>query len=381
VDRKISICLALAALAIPCARAQDRALTGLPYTPSLEPAFIDKQVDPCEDFFRYACGNWIKTNPIPADQPRWDVYGKLQNDNQRFLWGILEAAAASKQSAARTASEQKIGDFFGACMDEAAVEKAGAAPLRKRLDEIAALKSAADLPALLGKLHLQSADTSPLFGFGSAQDFADSSRVIAFASSSGLGLPDRDYYVKDDAKSKETRARYLEHVARMFELLGDAAPTANAEAQTVMEIETALAKASLTRVEKRDPYKLFHKMTQAKLVEMTPSFGWSAYWKAIGLAPPGEVNVTEPAFFQEVEKLLKGRGTADWRVYLRWHLAHQEAAYLSAAFVKANFDLQQVSARRGRDAAAVEALREIGGSRFGRSAGAGLRRQNVSGRH
>jgi endothelin-converting enzyme/putative endopeptidase len=336
---KTCIFLALASLAIPYTRAQDRPLTGLPYTPSLEPAFIDKQVDPCEDFFRYACGNWIKTNPIPADQPRWDVYAKLQTDNQRFLWGILEEAAASKQTAAkRTASEQKIGDFFGACMDEAAIEKTGAAPLRNRLDEIAALKGTADLPALLGKLHLQSTDTSPLFGFGSSQDFADSSRVIAFASASGLGLPDRDYYVQDDAKSRETRARYLEHVARMFELLGDAAAATKTEAQTVMQMETALAKASLTRVEKRDPYKLFHKITRAKLVAMTPSFGWSAYWKAIGLAPPGEVNVTEPEFFQEVEKLLKGRAIADWRVYLRWHLAHQEAAYLSPAFVQANFD-------------------------------------------
>src|SRR5450755_3655701 len=156
---KISICLALAALAIPRTRAQDRPLTGLPYTPSLEPAFIDKQVDPCEDFFHYACGNWIKMNPIPADQPRWDVYAKLQTDNQRFLWSILEEAA-SKTAAGRTASEQKIGDFFGACMDEAAIERAGPRPLRQRLNEIAALKSTADLPALLGKLHLQSTDTS-----------------------------------------------------------------------------------------------------------------------------------------------------------------------------------------------------------------------------
>src|SRR5471030_2009755 len=337
VERKISICLALAALAIPCARAQDRALTGLPYTPSLEPAFIDKQVDPCEDFFRYACGNWIKTNPIPADQPRWDVYGKLQNDNQRFLWGILEAAAASKQSAARTASEQKIGDFFGACMDEAAVEKTGAAPLRKRLDEIAALKSAADLPALLGKLHLQSADTSPLFGFGSAQDFADSSRVIAFASSSGLGLPDRDYYVKDDAKSKATRARYLAHVAKMFELLGASAAAAQDDAAIVVRIETALAKASLTRVEQRDPYKIFHRQTLAALQKLAPSFDWPAYFSAVGLNPQPWLNVAQPAFIKELNARLEGENLSDLKTYLRWALIDASASYLSKSFVDEDF--------------------------------------------
>ena len=139
------------------------------------------------------------------------------------------------------------------------------------------------MPALLGKLHLQAAHTSPLFGFGSSQDFADSTQVIAFASASGLGLPDRDYYVKEDAKSRETRVRYGEHVARMFELLGDSGAIAKTEAQTVMEIEAALAKASLTRVDKRDPYKLFHKLTRARLMEMTPTFGWGMYWKTIGL--------------------------------------------------------------------------------------------------
>ena len=308
----------------------------LPYTPSLEPAFLDRDVDPCEDFFRCSCGNWIRSNPIPADQPRWDVYSKLQVDNQRFLWGILEAA--SKPSPARTANEQKIGDYFGACMDEAAVEKAGTGPLRQRLEEIGALKRTADLAPLLARLHLQTTAASPLFGFGSAQDFADSEQVIAFASASGLGLPDRDYYVKDDAKSGETRAKYVEHVAAMFRLLGDSADTANAGAQTVMAIETDLAKASLTRVDKRDPYKLFHKMTRAELLKLTHSFDWNGYWKAIGLAAPAQINVTEPEFYKQVEAELKTRSVADWKVYLRWHLVHSEAPYLSSAFVKANFE-------------------------------------------
>ena len=316
--------------------AQDRPLASLPYTPSLEPAFLERSVDPCVDFFRYSCGNWNKLNPIPPDQARWSVYGKLAQENLQFLWGLLEQAASPATT--RTANEQKIGDYFGACMNEAAVEKAGAAPLKATLDAIAGLSTLQDLPPVLARMHLQSARSNAIFGFGSSQDFANSEQVIAFASAGGLGLPDRDYYTKTDAKSEETRAKYLEHVARMFELLGDAPAAAKTEAQTVMEIETALAKASLTRVERRDPYKQFHKMPRAKLATMTPSFGWAAYWKASGLAATGMVNVTEPEFYAEVEKELKARPIAQWKTYLRWHAAHNRAPYLSAIFVQEDFD-------------------------------------------
>ena len=317
-----------------CLAAQDRPLTSLPYTPSLAPAFLDRSADPCVNFYQFACGNWNKLNPIPADQPRWDVYAKLQTDNMRYLWGILEAAA--KPSGNRTPTQKLIGDYFAACMDDAAVEKAGAAPLKPRLQEIAALHSLSDLPPLLGQLHLE--NSNALFGFGSNQDFADSNSVIAFAAAGGLGLPDRDYFVKTDAKSQEIRARYLDHVATMMQLLGDSAATARAEARTVMDIETVLAKASLTRVEKRDPYKIFHKLTRAQFEALTPSFGWAAYFQAIGLPAPAEINVTEPAFYQEVETELKTRPLADWKAYLRWHLVHAQAPYLSSTFVNANFD-------------------------------------------
>jgi len=317
-------------------QAQERPLASLPYTPSLDASFMDRAVDPCVDFYHYACGNWIKLNPIPADQPRWDVYGKLHTDNLRFLWGILDEAA--KPAANRSANQQKIGDYFASCMDEAAVEKAGAAPLAAELDLIGAVQRVSDLPPLLARLHLESSQSSPLFGFGSSQDYADSNRVIAFAFSGGLGLPDRDYYVKTDKKSQETRARYLEHLAMTFQLLGDSAAKAKTESQAVMDIETALAKASLTRVDKRDPYKMFHKMNQAEFMKLTPAFDWAAYWKALGIPPQTEINVTEPAFYQEVNKLLETRGMADWKTYLRWHLARDRSPYLSARFVESSFD-------------------------------------------
>ncbi len=335
------ILLISAFIAIPGLFAQDQPLTTLPYTPALETKFIDRSADPCVDFYKFACGNWNKLNPIPPDQARWDVYAKLNYENQLYLWGILQQSSST--NATRTPQQQKIGDYFAACMDEAAVERAGAKPLQPRLDEIGALKNTAGLPALLARVHLEGSDA--LFGFGSSQDFADSSRVIAFASASGLGLPDRDYYFNTDAKSVEIRAKYLNHVATMLRLLGDSPQAAEAGAKIVMEIETALAKASLTRVDKRDPYKLFHKYTRAQLAALTPSFDWAAYWTALRLTPPLAINVTEPNFFKEVEGQLKARSIQDWKTYLRWHLVNADANYLSSPFVQANFDFYSKTLR------------------------------------
>ena len=314
----------------------DAPLFALPYTPSLDVPSMDKSADPCVNFYRYACGTWIKNNPIPPDQARWNVYAKLQEDNERFLWGILEEA--SKSSPGRSMVQREIGDFFQACMDEASVERAGAAPLKAGLDRIAAIKSVRDLSEFLAHQHLELANGRMLFGFGSNQDFGDSTRVIAFLEASGLGLPDRDYYTKTDAKSQETRQKYAAHVQKMFELLGDSPQTAAMNAKTVMEIETDLAMASLTRVEKRDPYKLYHKLSPGQVQKLTPSFGWKDYFRESGAPSSAGINVTEPEFFKRLEAELKTKSLADWKTYVRWHLVRAEAPYLSSPFVEADFD-------------------------------------------
>ena len=320
-----------------CAFAQqDAPLFSLPYTPSLDKAAMDRSVNPCTNFYKYACGAWNKTNPMPPDQASWNVYSKLTNENQRFLWGILQEA--SQAPATRTPLQQQVGDFFAACMDEASIETAGRAPLAPALSRLASIKSLKDLPAFVGQQHLALGGGDMFFGYGSNQDFENSSQVISFASAGGLGLPDRDYYTKTDAKSEEIRNKYVEHVQRMLELLGDVPALAAAEAKDILAIETDLAKASLTQVEKRDPYKLFHKLTLEQLQALTPAFSWTDYFQALGTPPSANINVTEPAFFQELQKQLSKRALGEWKMYLRWHLAHDAAPFLSQPFVNANFE-------------------------------------------
>jgi putative endopeptidase len=305
-------------------------LQALPYTPSLDLAAMDKAANPCADFYQFSCGGWMKANTIPADQASWSVYGKLGNDNAQYLWGLLTAPIAGKVSA----QEQKARHLFASCMDTAAIDKLGVKPLGVWLQQIDALKSAAGLAAVLPSLQMSSGGNNTLFGFGSNQDFSDATQVLAFASAGGLGLPDRDYYTKDDAKSQELRAKYLLHVQAMLGFLGEKDPAAGA--QTVMRLETALAKASLTRVERRNPHNLDHKMTLAQLAALTPAFDWNGYLSKLG--PYQTFNVTEPAFFTALGALLAAEPPPAWKTYLKWHLIHARADTLAAPIEKENFD-------------------------------------------
>lgn len=345
--RTLILASALAALGGPLisqeAAKKPAPLTALPYTPSLDIPSMDRTADPCIDFYQYVCGGWMKNNPIPQDQARWSVYGKLNDENYQFLHGLLEEA--SRRGASRTASEAKIGDFFGACMDTAAIDRAGSTPIQPELEEIRNLGSTSALAAYLGKMHLAMAGSGLAFGFGANQDFADSTQVIAFAGAGGLGLPDRDYYTKTDEKSVELRAKYAAHVQRIFELLGTPRARAKAEAADVLDLETSLAKASLTRVEKRDPYKLFHVLNRAELKASTPHFDWDVYLREQGLEGVASVNVTEPAFFKEFDSLIGSESLPKWKTYLRFQVAHARAPYLSQAFVDADFDFYRKTLR------------------------------------
>ena len=308
--------------------------------PVLNVNSMDKSIDPCVDFFEYSCGGWIKKNPIPPDQTSWSVYSKLEDDNKLILRDILERAA--KANTSRGATNQKIGDYYAACMDESAIEKAGVAPLRPELERIENLKSKAELASLVVSMQPAKENylrqETVLFDFGSSQDFKDSTQVIATADQGGLGLPDRDYYLKDDDKSQELRKEYLVHVQKMFELLGDKPEAAAVDAQAVMKIETALAKGSLTRVERRDPTKLYHKLSRAELQALSPSFHWSEYFTHVDLGSMQSLNVVTPDFFKALNSELEREDLADWKAYLRWHLAHANAPFLSWPFVNADFD-------------------------------------------
>ncbi len=297
-------------------------------------ADLDTTCKPCEDFFNYATGGWIKRNPIQPEYASWGRFNALQNHNQEVLRQVLEAAALDKKAAGSI--EQKIGDFYSACMNTDAIEASGIKPIEPELERIAAIGNLAQLQDEVA--HLQSQGTRVLFGFGSEQDDKNSQQVIGAASQGGLGLPDRDYYTKEDDKSKQIRDQYVQHIAKMMELAGDSADKASAEARTVLTIETQLAQNSKTRVERRDPESNYHKMDPAGLRALTPDFSWDTYFRNVGFANIHEVNVGQPEFFKALDKELKSVPISDWRIYLRWHLIRASAPALSGKFVDENFN-------------------------------------------
>ena len=329
----LSLCLFLLCATAAFSQSAPSNQPALPYSPSLDLDSMDRSVDPCVNLYQYSCGGWQKKNPIPPDQTSWSVYGKLYVDNLNFLRTILEQAASGNQ---RNAVTQKIGDFYGACMDESASEKRGLSGLQPTLGEIARLNSVAQLPPLISRLQLTF--NKILFDGGSEQDPDDSDKVIAGLDQGGLGLPDRDYYVKDDAKSKETRERYVQHVQTVFELTGDTPEVAKSNAETVMRFETELAKASQTRVARRNPYNLKHKVTLAEVSQLAPAFDWKAYYRDASYPEFETINVNSPDFFKEANTLLTSEPIANWKTYLRFHVVDSQSPYLSSKFVDENFE-------------------------------------------
>jgi putative endopeptidase len=346
---KITRILSISAFALliaSTARPQTSSSPELPYSPSLNLTSIDKSIDPCVNLYQYSCGRWQQQNPIPPDQTSWSVYGKLYEDNLNFLRGILEQAAAA--GGQRDAVTQKIGDFYAACIDQSAIETRGIAAIQPQLEAIAGLKSVRDLAPVIARLQLHFS-RSMLFGGGSDQDPDNSEQVIASLDQGGLGLPDRDYYTKEDAKSKETRERYVQHLQKIFELLGDNPATAKTNAQTLMRIETAFAKASLTQVERRDPYKLKNKMDLAALQKLAPNFDWQTYYAQLQYPKFAILNVSAPAFFKQVSAELAAEPLDNWKTYLRFHVADSSSPYLSANFVQENFDFYRKYLRGAKE--------------------------------
>jgi len=293
---------------------------------------LDRTCKPCDDFYQFANGNWIKNHPIPAAYPEYGTFNILADKNRDVTHDILEAAAAS--NAAPGTDAQKIGDYYASCMDAASIDKAGTAPLDPLFAQIDRLSGVKALPGVVAAL--QMANVNAFFGFGSGPDAKDSTLNIAQLDQGGLGLPNRNYYTDTDDKSVSIRTAYVAHVAKMFELMGEPAAQAAADAQSVLSVETSLAKNSLTPVQERDPHATYHKMDAAALASLAPAFDWSAFFAASNVTPSA-INVSEPDFFSGFSTLL-GQWTPDQiKAYLRWHTITAYASALPQAFADENF--------------------------------------------
>jgi putative endopeptidase len=301
--------------------------------PSFDLTAMDKTADPCVDFYQYACGNWMKNNPIPADKTRWGRFNELAERNLYVLHDILEQA---QSGANRTPVQQKVGDFYAACMDETAIEKRGAQPVMPTMNQIAAVKTKQELIQQIGVMHHEGIGV--LFSFYQSPDLHDSRVTVANLDQGGISLPDRDYYLKDDPKSVETRQKYLEHVQKMFELLGDKPDAAAAEAKTVLAIETGLAKASMDRTARRDPQNRDHMMQATQAVALAPTFELTAYFADSGAPKFTSLNVGNPDFFKAVNEQFASTSLDDLKIYLRWRALDTYADTLSKPFVDEDFN-------------------------------------------
>jgi putative endopeptidase len=300
----------------------------------INPADMDTSVAACQDFNLYGNGGWLKANPIPADQSYWGSFTILEEENRESLHKVLEKV--SKATNPPGSDDQRVGDFYFTCMDEAAVEAQGLGPLKDKFAAIEKISSVGELQAEIARLQL--GGVNAVFQFGSDQDRRNAAEVIAGAYQGGLGLPDRDYYTKDDEESKKLRDQYLSHLTKMFALLGDDPAKAAENAKSVLALETRLAEASMTRVERRNPENTYHRKSLPEIARLTPNFSWTAYLKEINAPPVVAINVGQPKYFESVNKELAATALPQWKTYLRWHLIHSAAPSLSKKFVEEDFD-------------------------------------------
>jgi putative endopeptidase len=303
-------------------------------TKPIDPANLDTTCSPCQDFYKYANGGWLKRTSIPGDQPRWGSFNELQEQNFAALKGVLTDAARDA-STTRDPNLRKLGIFYGTCMDSAVVEAAGIEPLRPELRRLEAIRDRPGIQAGIARLHGMGIPAG--FAFHSTPDAKKSSRTIAEAYQGGLGLPDRDYYLKSDSASQKIRTQYVEHVARMLQLSGLEPSRAKSAARAIMTLETALAKASMTKEDQRDPEKVYHLTTTTELQKSTPGFRWAAYFSSLGLNGISELNVAQPKFMQAYDSLVRSAPLESWKAYLRWNLIANAAPALSSPLVQESF--------------------------------------------
>src|SRR5947207_7199866 len=307
--------------------------------PPLDPNNMDTSVKPGDDFFRYANGAWIKRTEIPPEYSRWGAFNELIERNNDALHTIAEKASKTPVDPKLSPETQKVGDYYASGMDEKTIDAMRTKPLQDEFNKIEMIKDRQDVLAEIANLN--TIDLNTLFEFGAGQDAKDSTHDIAQAVQGGLGMPDRDYYTKQDAEMKETREKYVAHVTKMLTLLGEPADKASDEAKKILALETKLAEASRTRVQLRDPIKNYNKMGTRQLQDLTPDWNWSDYFKTINLVAPGDINVRQPEFFKAANDLFKATSMEDWKAYLRWHLIDATAPHLSKDFVDENFNFNE----------------------------------------